>query len=631
MLDLSRLTPDQRQAVLAGDGPLLIIAGPGSGKTTVLAARIAHLVSGRQVPPSSVLAIAFTTRATRELRTRLSGMLGEVADAVDVTTFHAFGLRIVRQWSEELGLGQGPLAVYADDEASALLREVLVELGFDPEDPALDELGRDLERHRLSGTPTQAGPHPLQRIAQAYEASLRRRGAVDYPAMLALPLQLFAARPEALRLYQDSYRSVLCDEFQDVCASQYAILLNLARWHRNLSVVGDPCQTLFTWRGADVRLLLDFQADFPEAQVVNLDQNFRSTGGLVALANALGTGLAYGRSLWTDNPPGIMAQFHIAPDEAGEAGFVAGEIERLLSEGLVNHAGEIAVLYRVNQQAHPFTVTLRERHLAYRLRGTGDLFARREVREVIAYLRLVLNPADAAALARIVNVPPRRLARLEATLRDQPVTLLELPDRAQPFGTSALASAESLVSLIEDLQRRSLGATPAQALDLAMELTGYRSWLTQQRDGPARLARLATLRALAEATACDLEGWLAELQLGEENGPAADDLERVLLTTIHGAKGGEWRVVFVVGVEEGLLPHSRSVARNTEDGARLEDELRVAYVAVTRPRERLYLTCARTRLRDTRRETRNPSRFLRGLPHALVRQAVVPDQEKPGG
>src|SRR5919199_280935 len=223
MLDLSRLSPAQRQAVLAGDGPLLIVAGPGSGKTTVLAARIAYLVTSRGVPPTSVLAITFATKATRELRTRLGGLLGAVARGVDVTTFHAFGLRVVRQWSEALGWGPGPLAVW-------------------------------------------------------YEAVRRRRGAVDYPAMRAQPLRLFAERPAALRVLQDSYRHVLCDEFQDVCAAQYRLLQLLAARHRNLVVVGDPLQTLYGWRGADVRFLRQFERDFPETQVVSLDQNFRTTG-----------------------------------------------------------------------------------------------------------------------------------------------------------------------------------------------------------------------------------------------------------------------------------------------------------------------------------------------------------------
>ncbi len=613
MLDLSRLSPAQRQAVLAGDGPLLILAGPGSGKTTLLAARIAYLVSARGVPPTSVLAITFATKASRELRARLGGLLGAAAGGVDVSTFHAFGLRVVRQWSEVLGWGSGPLAVYGDDEARRVLHDVAGELGVDLERWPIRDLAARLERHRLAEEESpSAASAQLTALAERYEQSLRRRGAVDYPAMLALPLRLFAVRPAALRLLQDSYRHVLCDEFQDVCAAQYRLLRLLAERHRNLVAVGDPRQTLYGWRGADVRFLREFQRDFPEARVLGLDQNFRATGRLVDLANALAAPLPYGRRLWTDNPPGEPARLQVVPDEEAEAAFVATEIAQLCAERQVEHPGEIAVLYRTNGQAHHLALALRERRLPYRVRGSGDLFARREVRDAVAYLRLAHNPADAAALARIANMPPRRLGRVAAALRAQPVAADELPGLAGRYGPAAMAAAETLAALVAELHARSAEFAPAPLLDLALERSGYRAWLAQQPDGSARLAHLASLRTLAAAGG-DLSTWLAEVHLGEDLA-AADDAERVLLTTIHGAKGGEWRWVFVLGVEEGLLPHARALLGEAGERDGVEAERRVAYVAVTRPREGLYLLCCRTRRRGERAEPRHPSRFLRGLP-----------------
>ena len=614
MLDLSRLSPAQRQAVLAGDGPLLILAGPGSGKTTVLAARIAYLVSARGVPPTSVLALTFATKASRELRARLGGLLGTAAGGVDVSTFHAFGLRVVRQWSEGLGWGSGPLTVYGDDEARRLLHDVACELGVDLERWPLRDLAARLERHRLAD---EAGPSAasveLTTLAERYEQVLRRRGAVDYPAMLALPLHLFVARPDALRLLQDSYRHVLCDEFQDVCAAQYRLLRLLAARHRNLVAVGDPRQTLYGWRGADVRFLREFQRDFPEARVLGLDQNFRATGRLVDLANTLAAPLPYGRRLWTDNPPGEPARLHVVPDEEAEAAFVATEIRRLCAEGQVEHPGEVAVLYRTNGQARHLALALRERGLPYRVRGGGDLFARREVRDAVAYLRLAHNPADAAALARIANAPPRRLARIAAALRAEPVEAAELPGFARRCDAAAVAAAEELAALVAELHARSADLAPAPLLDLALERSGYRAWLGERPDGDARLAQLASLRTLAAAADCGLGPWLAELHLGEDL-TTADEAERVLLTTIHGAKGGEWRRVFVLGVEEGLLPHARALLGEPGERDVVEAERRVAYVAVTRPREGLYLLCCRTRRRGERPESRQPSRFLRGLP-----------------
>ena len=612
MLDLSQLSLEQRQAVLAGDGPLLIVAGPGSGKTTVLAARIAYLVVGRHIAPTSILAVAFATKAARELRTRLVGILGEQGQAVDVTTFHAFGLRIIRHWREELGFGPGPLAVYDDREAHALLRDVTNTLGVDGKRWPLTQLAADLTRYRLRDGQGE-GSEILQSLAAAYEATLRRRGAVDFPAMLTLPLQLFEAHPEALRLYQDAYRHVLCDEFQDVCATQYTLLKGLTEQHGNLTVVGDPCQTVYGWRGADVRFLLHFQRDFPRARLVHLHQNFRATRHLVELANALGGSLAYRCPLRSDNPPGERAYLHLATDEQAEAVFVATEVERLRAAQKIERLGEIAVLYRTNPQAHRLAVTLQQRGIPYRVRGRGDLFARREVRDVLAYLRLAYNPADAAALARIVNVPPRRLGRLGELLARQPSTTHSLTMLAHPLGPQVMSSVDSLVSLIGDLHTQSTRVRPDLLLDLVLERTGYRDWLAHQVDGAQRLEHLADLRRLLAGIDGDPADWLTECQVGE-GADAPDEADRVVLTTIHGAKGGEWRVVFVVGVEEGLLPHTHALADALHADEAVEEELRLAYVAMTRPRERLYLTCSRSRQRGEQRSACQPSRFLDGLP-----------------
>jgi len=498
MLNLSRLSAEQRDVVLAPDGPLLIVAGPGSGKTMVLAAKIAYLVGWRQIPPTSILAITFATKAARELRARLCGLLGEQGAAVDVSTFHAFGLRIVRQWSEELELGPGPLTVYGEKEARAVLREVATQLRIDPDRYPLPELSAQLERLRLGGRRAAPERGALQEVADAYQEMLRRRGAVDYPAMLALPLRLFIEHPSALRLCQDSYRVVLCDEFQDVCASQYAVLCSLAARHHNLIVVGDPQQTLYGWRGAHIRFLDGFRRDFPETRIMRLHQNFRSTRQIVDCANALGAFLPSSRLLWTDNAFGGEIGLYAAADERAEAAFVAAEIERLVAERIVDGVDQVAILYRTNWQAQPFTVALRQRGLPYR-----------------------------------------------STLQDR-----------------------------------------------------------------------------AEGLRGDPDSWPAELPRDEEMACDADDAEGIRLSTIHQAKGGEWTVVFVVGLEEGLLPHARALADGADEHISIDEERRVAYVAVTRARERLYLSYCRTRRRGDRTEMRKPSRFLHGLPLDQVRRTA---------
>jgi DNA helicase-2/ATP-dependent DNA helicase PcrA len=320
----------------------------------------------------------------------------------------------------------------------------------------------------------------------------------------------------------------------------------------------------------------------------------------------------------------------VGGDEPAEAAFVAREIERLLAERLVEDHGEIAVLYRTNQQAQELTVALRARSLPYRVRGNGDLFARPEVRDAVAYLRLAHNPADHAALARIMNRPPRRLGRLAELARTQPLALSDLPSIAARSGPAAGASAEKLANLIHELHQEGAGLGPAPLLDLVLERSGYRDWVNGLSDGPVRLAGLTALRTLADRSDGELGDWLAELHQGEEVEEAPAHHGRVLLTTIHGAKGAEWRVVFVVGVEEGLLPHTHALlASEPVDGsarqtvaAGLEEELRVAYVAVTRPRERLYLSWCRQRRRGDRVESRTPSRFLQALPAELLARAA---------
>lgn len=629
MLDLSRFGPEQRHAVLAPDGPLLIVAGPGSGKTTVLAARIAYLILSRQTPPTSILALTFATKAARELRARLAGLLGDPGNEVDVMTFHAFGLRITRQWSEELGFGLGPLAVYSDRESRALLLEALGRLDMRLDGRPLAEWIAEVTQLRLTveeSNPTDA----LRLVVHTYEDLLRQRSAIDYAAMLRLPLRLFGEQPVALRLYQDAYRHVLVDEFQDVCGAQYELLRRVAERHRNLVAVGDPRQAIYGWRGANVRSLHRLRQDFPETRVLSLDQNFRSTGRIVALANALARPLGGFPPLWTDNPPGVRAVVFAAADEQSEAAYVASEITRLEAGQQIEHLGEVAILYRTNRQANELIVALRQCRLPYRVRGGSDLFARREVRDVIAYLRLAHSPADTAALARIVNVPPRRLGHLAESLQDQPCTTDQLPARAQHCGQAAVESGVTLVGVINDLHEQASHLPPARMLDLVVERSGYRAWAASKSDGAVQLSSLTDLRRLAERAEGSLGDWLAELQLGEDTSPVADDTGRILLTTIHGAKGGEWSVVFVVGVEEGLLPHARAtgIGQRQDNGIRpleeaaIDAELRIAYVAVTRPRERLYLTCCRQRRRGERDEPRVPSRFLRALPTDLLTPAA---------
>jgi DNA helicase-2/ATP-dependent DNA helicase PcrA len=612
VLDLSRLSEAQRQAVTAPDGPLLVIAGPGSGKTTVLAARIAHLVLLRNVSPASILAVAFTRAAAAALRQRLTGMLREQATDVDISTFHSLCFRIVRLWWEELGFAHERLTVYSEQEQRAEIERLASRLklaaGADRE-----ELFRVIDRFRLDGETPES--EVVRELALEYEALLRRRAVVDFTAMQTLPLRLFAEREEALRLHQDAYRHVLADEFQDLTLTQYTLLRRLAESHHNLAVVADPAQSLYGWRGAGCHVLAAFSRDFAEAPTVSLQENFRSTQRILAIANAIGREVTNGRQLRTDNPAGLAPVVFVAADEQDEARFIAHEITRLLEDAL--EPDGIAVLYRTNAQADPIGLALRTAGIPYRVRGRADLLSRKEVLDAVAYLRLAVNPDDALALARIVNTPPRELARLVGPLREAPVPTAGLAETARPFGRRAQTGAESLGRLVAELHQAANKLQPAQLLDAAVTLSGYRKWLDEQGAASA-LTSLMHLRRLLGRTD-DLQTWLAETQLAgdpvEEPGPA------VTLSTIHSAKGCEWRAVFISGFEEGLLPNSRALADDDQTEALLE-ERRLAYVAVARARERLYLTCCRRRTIGDEAVSRLPSRFLRGLPRGLLRPAA---------
>lgn len=616
MLDFSRLSPAQRRIALAADGPLLVVAGPGSGKTTVLAARIAYLVAGRGISPTSILALTFAKKAADELRARLRTLLGAPGQAVDVATFHAFGLRIVRQWSAELDYGLGPITVYGAEEIGALIREAAGGLEPGGALPLPSDVRAEFTRYRLSDGGESSAPPAVAALAARYEALLRRRGAVDYPAMLALPLRLFRQHRDALRCCRSAYRYVLADEFQDVCASQYTLLRLLAERHRDLLVVGDPRQCLYGWRGADPRFFHEFRRDFPDATTAGLTQNFRSSGAIVDLANAIGAGGSGGQCLWTDNPSGQAVSLHTAPDERAEADYVGAEVDWLRRDGRITSPGEVAVLYRVNHQAQEIALALRARGVPYRVAGGHDLFARPDVRDAIAYLRLAHNPADVAALARVVNTPPRGLGRLADRLRSNPVPLDQLPGIAGSLGQAAPGVADELGRLIRGLHARGGRERPAGVLDRVLDETGY------------SLGHLAELRCLALAAEEDLGTWLDDLQLGEEGPPGTGEGDRVTLSTIHRVKGAEWRVVFVVGLEEGLLPHHRSLPTDPlggdprEEQGDIEGERRVLYVAVTRARELLYLTRCRTRRRGDLIESRRPSRFLRRVPSSLLARAT---------
>lgn len=643
MLDLSHLNPDQRRAVTTTEGPLLVVAGPGAGKTAVIAARTAYLISEGKAAPGEVLAVTFTNRAGRELRRRLAEALGDQADGVWAGTFHAFALRLLRRWGDRLGFDPMRLTVYADaDDRRAALRQAVREMGRvlagERPDTILRAIGRAKERLHTPGDVAVRDPD-MAAIYAAYQRVLHRRNAVDFDDLLVEAVRLLESVPEVLTALQDSYRYLQVDEYQDVNAAQHRLLTLLAARDRNLCVVGDPAQNLFSWRGSDIRYLLDFARDYPEAETVTLSQSYRGTGTLLAVANALAALLRYGEGeergqRWTANPPGVPVVVKTARDARAEAAFVVAEVGRLVAEGAVRSPADCAVLYRTNVQARELELACLAAGLPYRVRGEGALLGRAEARDMLAYLRVLHNPHDTAALGRVINTPPRRLAMLERCIRDgQELTLATLAAFASGGALSPAArrALDGFLTAMDGLGSLTCGP-PAVLVREVAQHTGYRAWLAGRDDADERLASLDQFVALAEASdAMDLAAFLDDLSLAAEPEPGAQG-PALTLSTIHAAKGLEWPVVFVTGMEEGLLPHARALGWHEDTGYRhhgtaavkpadpeaLEEELRLCYVAVTRAAERLYLTAARRRAGAGGVQAARPSRFLRALPPSLI-------------
>ena len=657
-LDLSLLNPQQRQAVVQTEGPVLVLAGAGSGKTRVIAHRVVHLLE-RGVPARAILAVTFTNKAAAEMKDRVVQLAGDKAEArrVLVSTFHAFGMRVVREKHEQLGLPARFAILDAGDQA-ALVKRLLRDLKVDDKRFDVVRLLAIVSRLRTGGAPG----HPddeyelcAAELLPRYELGLRAMGAVDFDDLLILPLRLFS-EPAMLQEYQSRYRYLMVDEYQDTNGAQLQLLEQLAGMRRNLCVVGDDDQSIYAWRGAQVRHIQEFDRKFAGCVEVRLEQNYRSNGNILEAANAV-IGKNPGRKpkrLWTDRGHGPNIRLVAAPSDEAEAKHVADEIVRVSYEEKIP-AREIAILYRTNAQARPFEEALRLAGIRYRVVGGTSLFDRKEVRDLVAYLRAALNPRDEVALLRIVNVPARGIGdqtvtRAQELARERKCTVWDVfcgapaelghaQERIAAFVGLLRKYGESLGrkgfsqaarELVEEVRlfeeaRRGAQSLPAQArkVEAIESLLGQLVEYEKAEEQKAAERSLSGAEDADEAFAKGLPGYLARLALDSKEADGERG-EAVTLMTLHGAKGLEWRCVFLCGLEEGLLPHSGrgfddSGSEPRADAAlNLEEERRLCYVGITRARERLILTRAVERLRRGKSIPRTPSRFLEDIPEELV-------------
>lgn len=633
---LAGLNDAQRAAVTHGDGALLILAGPGSGKTRVITHRIGWLIRERRIAPWRILAVTFTNKAAREMRERAARLIGKDAEAVHMGTFHAMCARWLRIDGEAVGVPR-EFAIYDDSDQLGVVKRVLEELRIDPRQFAprgiLSRISAAksemLTPEVLLGRVRTYQEEVAARVYERYDAALRRAGALDFDDLLLRAVELLRI-PAMREKWAGRYERVLVDEFQDTNPAQYVLARELASVHRNITVVGDPDQGIYSWRSADIRNVEHFRRDFPEATVVLLEQNYRSTAPILRAAEAV---IArnpgrHPRRLWTERTGGEPIVTYEAYNDEEEGEFVAREVGRLVAAG--RSYRDIAVLYRTNAQSRPFEEALVRHRIPYRLVGGVRFYERREIRELLAYFRVIHNPADEASLGRIINVPGRGIGertvdRLRELAAAQGTSLWEAcrsaaDGRAEGIGSRAAAALRGFVATMEEL-REHRDEPLGRLFERLINAVGYVRYLEEGDDAEERMENVLELQALLaeyEETAGegnDLATFLQDVALVTDQDTLDGRGQGVTLITLHAAKGLEFPVVFLVGMEEGLLPHIRSF----DDPQQMAEERRLCYVGMTRAMDLLYLTRAYRRMTFGASAANPPSRFLADVPAEIRR------------
>jgi len=632
---LEGLNPQQREAVLHETGPLLILAGAGSGKTAVLTRRIAYLVQTKTAQPGEILAITFTNKAAQEMRERVEQLVGSRTRAMWVMTFHSACVRILRAEAARLGYTRG-FTIYDEADSLRLIKQCLEELDVDPKRFTPRAIKRQISdaknqlldaaayREKVSSFFEQTAAD----VYEHYESRIHSMNAMDFDDLLMRCVDLFQLFPEVLQRYQHTFRQILVDEYQDTNRAQYRWLQLLSAEHRNLSVVGDDDQSIYRFRGADVRNILDFEDDFPDARVVKLEQNYRSTQTILSAANAVigNNRERKQKSLWSDLGEGDPVRVRELEDEHAEARFVINEIERVVDHG--GSRDEIAVFYRTNAQSRVLEDMLTRYKLPYQVIGGTKFYERAEIKDAIAYLTLLVNPSDAVAFQRIVNSPRRgigdttqgRIVGYANTIGEPVWDVAMKADEVPNLGAAAVKAVDRFMSVMERLAERVEHASLGDLLQETLNETGYLEALEAERtiEAQGRIENLEELVGVAreyDATSEEpsLEEFLQQIALFSDQDAIRDDEGTVTLMTLHNAKGLEFPVVFIIGCEEGVFPHSRAI----EEGD-LEEERRLAYVGITRAKRELFMTFARTRTLYGGRDWNLPSRFLDELPAELT-------------
>ncbi|MGI6296122.1 MAG: DNA helicase PcrA [Armatimonadota bacterium] len=634
------LNKQQRAAVTHTEGPVLVFAGAGSGKTRVLTHRIAYMIRELGISPSNILAVTFTNKAANEMKERAESLLGKAASGLWIGTFHGICARILRQRGPDIGIDRN-FTILDDSDQLTLVRESLEAEGFDQKvyraRDILNLISRAKEQLVL---PDEFGrrfvgrlENVAGRVYRTYQEKLRLNRALDFDDLIMYTVLLLANRPDVLSYYQDQFRYVLVDEYQDINYSQYRLVRMIAEKHRNIFCVGDDDQSIYRWRGADVGIILQFEKDYPDAAIYKLELNYRSTKKILSAAHAIVARNAdrADKKLWTENEEGCDIEVIDAANEIDEASQVAQSIQNKVSFGDRNYS-DIVVLYRINAQSRVFEEAMINARIPHILVGSVRFYERREIKDVLAYLRLAANPHESVSLRRVINVPTRgigqtSISRLEQFAIKEHITLYDALRRvseATDIPARARSAMEKFAEMIRHLNKMSEEVSVRHLTEEALQVSGYLTWLRDDHtmESRSRLENVEELLSVTENFQLNTENptlsaFLEQVALISDIDTLEDTSNAVTLMTMHAAKGLEFPIVYITGMEEGLFPHRRSL----EDREELAEERRLCYVGMTRAREELLLTYAHQRMLMGQVTGTGMSRFISEIPEEIVANA----------
>ncbi len=613
-MNLDFLNGSQKEAVITTEGPVLVLAGAGSGKTRVLTTRVAYLVQEKKINPNHILAITFTNKAAHEMKERVLSILGSIAYKIQISTFHSFGLQLMKENYEILGY-QSNFTIMDSDDTLTIIKKIIKELGYDPKEynpkairnkisGAKNELLNAKEYEKYAATTYE---EVVVKVYERYEKKLKTNNSLDFDDLLMKPIELFSSHPEILKKYQEKFEYILIDEYQDTNKAQYLLTKMLSDKYKNICVVGDDSQAIYAWRGADYKNILNFEKDFKNTKVILLEENYRSTQNILNVANNIikNNKQRKEKNLWTQNEEGIKIKYHKAENEKDEAFYVMTEIEKLLKQGVKEK--EIAVLYRTNAQSRNMEEKLLKENIPYKVVGSFYFYNRKEIKDLICYLKLIYNTNDDVSFMRVVNIPKRGIG--DKTLES--LGLKAMSENSSLYDAITEGKLLSFKHMIEDIQKVDCSLT--ELVDLILEKTGIKEELEKEKslEADIRLENLEEFKTITKTFEekngiISLEDFLNEISLVSDIEEHKNNVDVVTLMTVHSAKGLEFDHVFLIGMEEGIFPHSNSLM----DIEQIEEERRLCYVAVTRAKKTLHLVNARKRTIFGDLSYNMPSRFI---------------------